>query len=426
MTTAPKILISAYACSPKYGSEPGMGWNWVNQISEHFDTWVLTDEYYAKDCREYLATSDIEKPKLHIVGIQRPGGRHRIYGYFWLHYLTQNLWQRTAFRAAKDLHKRERFDLIHQLNMIGYREPGYLWQLDDSIPFFWGPIGGYAQMPRMFLPFLNIKDRLVYGLRNVLNAWQMKHLKRVRSAMQRADVLFGATRVDVEAICRVHGRRAILLNETGTSLERGNGRLPLQKFADATRSLELVWSGVFLGRKALPLGLYALARARKQEPNLRVRLTIVGDGPCGPTWKHLSEDLGVADWCVWTGWLSHDQALEQTLAADAMLFTSLQEAASTVVPEALMYGIPVICHDACGFGGMVTDSCGIKIPIADPETSIKGFTDAILLLAKDRGLLSVLSNGALVRAKELTWKNQMKILLAQYEQVLTRHNLADG
>jgi hypothetical protein len=26
------------------------------------------------------------------------------------------------------------------LNMIGYREPGYLWKL--NVPFVWGPMGG--------------------------------------------------------------------------------------------------------------------------------------------------------------------------------------------------------------------------------------------------------------------------------------------
>jgi len=27
-----KILLSAYACEPKKGSEPGVGWNWAIQI----------------------------------------------------------------------------------------------------------------------------------------------------------------------------------------------------------------------------------------------------------------------------------------------------------------------------------------------------------------------------------------------------------
>jgi glycosyltransferase involved in cell wall biosynthesis len=317
-----KVLISAYACSPKLGSEPGLGWNWVNQISEWFETWVLTDEYYAAQCRDYLAANKIEKPKLHLVGISRPGGHScRLWGYFWLHYLTQNLWQRKAYKVAKDLHAREHFDLIHHLNMIGYREPGYLWKLDGQRPYLWGPIGGHVQMPFAFVRSLDIKDRIVYGLRNALNAIQMAHLPRVRKAMRRADVLFAATRDDARAIRRIHKRESILLNDTGTKVQK---EIVLDgKFADCTRPLELVWSGVFLGRKALPLGLHALARARQQNPDLGVRLTIVGDGPCKEAWKTLATGLGVADLCVWTGWLPHDQAQARIRSADAMLFTSL-------------------------------------------------------------------------------------------------------
>ncbi len=74
MPTIPKILISAYACSPNYGSEVGMGWNWVNQIANYCETWVLTDEYYAKDCRAFLAQAGCGNPNLHIIGIPRPGG----------------------------------------------------------------------------------------------------------------------------------------------------------------------------------------------------------------------------------------------------------------------------------------------------------------------------------------------------------------
>ena len=414
MPTIPKVLISAYACSPNYGSEVGMGWNWVNQIAKYCETWVLTDEYYAKDCRAFLSQAGCANPLLHIIGIPRPGGRSRIYGYFWLHYLTQNLWQRQAFKMAQKLHAEEQFDLIHQLNMIGYREPGYLWRLAADRPFIWGPIGGHAQIPQSFIADFPLQDRLVYSLRNVLNAWQMRHSRRVRAAMRRADVLFGATRPDIEAIAEVHGRQAILLHETGTSFEGEHDPTSQSKTFDPTRPLQLVWSGVFIGSKALPLGLQALARARQTEPGLPICLTILGGGNNRATWQRLAADLGLSDCCTWTGWLPHDQAKQHILAADALLFTSLKEATSTVVPEALMQGVPVICHDACGFGDVVTEQCGIKVPMIDPQTSIEGFSAAILLLARDRRHLATLAEGARLRARSLTWSRHVHTLLDEY------------
>lgn len=37
-----KIFISAYACEPGLGSEIGVGWHWVLEMSKYFELWVLT------------------------------------------------------------------------------------------------------------------------------------------------------------------------------------------------------------------------------------------------------------------------------------------------------------------------------------------------------------------------------------------------
>jgi hypothetical protein len=37
-----KVLLSAYACEPGKGSEPGVGWSWVRQIARFAEVWVIT------------------------------------------------------------------------------------------------------------------------------------------------------------------------------------------------------------------------------------------------------------------------------------------------------------------------------------------------------------------------------------------------
>jgi len=34
--------MSAYACEPGKGSEPGVGWNWAREMSRWHDVWMLT------------------------------------------------------------------------------------------------------------------------------------------------------------------------------------------------------------------------------------------------------------------------------------------------------------------------------------------------------------------------------------------------
>ena len=42
-----KALISAYACEPGRGSEPGVGWNVVRELSARHELWVLTRANHA-------------------------------------------------------------------------------------------------------------------------------------------------------------------------------------------------------------------------------------------------------------------------------------------------------------------------------------------------------------------------------------------
>ena len=37
------VLINAYACSPHWGSEPGMGWNWIVALSRYCEIYVITE-----------------------------------------------------------------------------------------------------------------------------------------------------------------------------------------------------------------------------------------------------------------------------------------------------------------------------------------------------------------------------------------------
>ena len=61
-----KIFISAYACEPYKGSEPGIGWNVVNQLSRYFEVHVLTRANNREVIEAfYQANSQEVKPVFH-------------------------------------------------------------------------------------------------------------------------------------------------------------------------------------------------------------------------------------------------------------------------------------------------------------------------------------------------------------------------
>ena len=50
-----KVLVSAYACEPNKGSEPGVGWNIANAIAQEYEVWVLTTATHKKGIEAELA-----------------------------------------------------------------------------------------------------------------------------------------------------------------------------------------------------------------------------------------------------------------------------------------------------------------------------------------------------------------------------------
>ena len=227
---------------------------------------------------------------------------------------------------------------------------------------------------------------------------------------------------------------------------------PTREF-DGQRCLRLIWSGVHEGRKCLPILLHALAqlrhegeaaapfdrsrssfssversstststrtRTRTKDESIRkaVHLTVLGSGPETANWRRLAHRLGLDDQITWTGMIPRQDALAAMHDADALVLTSLQEGTPHVVMEALACGLPVLCHDACGMGEAVDDTCGLKVPMLDPDTSVAGFAAAVRSLLDDPPRVEALSRGAQRRSLELTWAKKAERVAAVYDRVI--------
>jgi len=406
-----KILVSAYACLPDAGSEPGMGWNWVSRLAQYHDIWLLTeDNRYAPVINAYIDAHPELQGHLHVVGIPRERYGESIWSH--LYYWSYRKWQKLAFQKAQELHNTIHFDLVHQLNMIGYREPGFLWQL--PIPFVWGPVGGHAQMPWAYLPSLGYKGAIHYGLRNIINALQMRSMPRVKKAAKAAKVLLVATHDDQIGIKKHQKLGSILVNELGTDPSIIN-TIQITQNKSVDGRIRIVWCGLFLARKGLNLGLYAIKKASEY---VNLELHIIGSGPCDKEWRKLAKKLEINHLCNWHGNVEHQKVLQIMGNSDVFLCTSVQDATSTVVTEAIQMGLPVICHDMCGFGACIDETSGIKIEPYSPARSIEGFAQAIQYLADNPEKLAKLKSGAKQRALELSWQSKVDLMLDCYQRAL--------
>lgn len=414
-----RVLVSAFAMSPRRGSEAAVGWQICSRLGLYHDVTVL---FAAKDHKlEYeeevaaFIASNGPIPGVEFRAVQHPwvgrvfGGLHDV-GIWPAYYAEYAAWQAEAFRVAKGMHAECRFDLIHHLNMIGYREPGFLWKLDP--PFVWGPIGGAALVPLRYTKCLGMRGTFTHGMRNIANAIQMRILRRVRHASKKASRLWVVGDAEARMVNELWGCRSEFMLETGTEIRVG----AVAKEFDGTRPLRIAWSGSLDPHKGLPVLLAALACLPR---DVRWELFVLGEGREAGRWGRVAAEFGIDQEIRWLGRQARTKAVEILGSADCLAFTGLKGGTSNVVVEALSQGVPVVCHDAYGFGRAVTAECGIKIPMRGETESIAGFASAIERLYREAGLVRRLSEGALKRATELSWDEKATVIANAYDEVLT-------
>ncbi|MBQ0929177.1 glycosyltransferase family 4 protein [Ideonella alba] len=406
-----RILVNAYTCNPYHGSEHSVGWGFIQELARRHRVCVIAEkENCQRDIERFLANCPelAQRAEFHFIEKQR----RRLLRKLWppSYYRYYRKWHLEALNLARHLHAKEPFDLVHQLTMVGYREPGYLWKL--GVPFVWGPIGGMGSFPWRFLPSLGLYGALYYSAYNLVNAWQERFAPRPKLAAAAAGPsLISATPEDQTGTMTHWHRPSHLLAEVG--LPAHTKDTPTYRNSD--EPLRVVWSGLHIPRKALPLGLKALSIL---PPNIDWTLDILGKGRETRALQRLAENLGIGSRCRFHGWIERRVAIDVMHRAHVMLITSLRDLTSTVTVEALAAGLPVICLDHCGFSSAIDETCGIKVPVTTPNAVIDGFRDALIQMA-DETRRRDLADGALRRSRLFDWRLKVDRLEEIYRMRLS-------
>lgn len=406
-----KILINAYACSPTRGSEPGMGWNFIVHIAKYHKVVVITEAFEFKD---ELTNYQKSNPNLfdNITFYFIPKKNHDILRKIWppSYYWFYRNWQRKAYRLALKLNKEMSFDIVHQLNMVGYREPGYLWKLDK--PFVWGPIGGMNITPWCMLSSMGGYGAVFYFFRNLINLFQMHLGRRPRKCAKRADAVITATMDNYRMVKKQWNIDSVIIPEVGSFTDSA-----YIKRRQKDEPFKICWSGEHTPGKSLNILISSISNITL---DYNIELNVIGKGQKTKSWKNLAKRKNL-NCIVWHGWVKKQTAIEIMRECHVFCITSLSDLTSTVLLEALSLGKPVIALDHCGFSFVITDKCGIRIPIFSQKQVIQDFAEAIKDLYLDEDRRIDLAKGAFERSKTFSWEDKMVTLNNIYNQVLIRH-----
>ena len=390
----PRILQVSFACDPNASMESRLSWNRAVESAKEYDTWVICQPIHV-DCQGRALPKVPPVPGLTIHHID-PGPLDWLGKIPGLFYLAYHLYQFQVLRAARTLHQRHEFDLVHQVSFCGYREPGYLWDLD--IPFVWGPIGGTQNFPVAYLNLLGPYGAVFEIARNLINSLQIRLRPRVRKAAMKAAHVWSANSTAKRDL------KHFLQTNSELQLETGLADLPPWQARErqVDEPLRILWAGRLQPWKALPLLLKALHEIREGLP---FELRIIGYGPQERQWLRMVNSLGLGDRTEFVGWPVYENMLPHYEWADVFAFTSLRDTSGTGLLEALATGCPIIAVDHQGAKDIVTADCGVKISVSHPESTIREFQMAFHRLHESPTELQRLSQGARTRATEFLWSN---------------------
>lgn len=405
-----KILINAYACSPGMGSEPGMAWNWVSNLAKFCELYIITEGEFREKIEEVVPTLEHGKNMHFYYNPVTDETRKMCWNQGdWRFYKYYREWQWKTYIMAKEICSSEHIDVLHQLNMIGFREPGYLWKLskENGVPFVWGPVDAKDKFPVTYLDGASIKTNLFMRLKNFLTGIQLRYSGRVLKAARQASVIFSASSNSQRSFKKYMRIDSPLLNETGCYVQEH----PITDKSQ-NETFDVLWVGKMDFRKQLALALQTMAAIGDN----KFRLHIVGGGDAA-FYQQMAEGLGIADQCVWHGAVSHDEVQKLMQASDIFFFTSVAEGTPHVVLEAIGNNLPVVCFDTCGQGDAVNDKVGRKVALSNPAQSATDFAKLLNNLEHDRNLLKQLSENCKQRQNELSWEEKAKTMVEWYEKV---------
>lgn len=404
-----RVLLSAYACEPHRGSEPGVGWNQVRQAARFHEVWILTRTNNRAAIQSELARHPLPHTHWSFYDLPRwlrfwKKGARGIHLYYYL-------WQLGAYRLFKRLQEEIRFDLVHHITFVNYWTPSLLALL--PVPLLWGPVGGGESAPSCLQATFSWRGRL-FELSRDIARWIGEHDPLVRLTARRARLALATTPETAARLVHLGCAQVQMLGVSALE-ESDLDKLAVRASTSGDR-LRLLSVGTLSHLKGYHLSLEAFARMKKDFPGAAYWL--IGDGPERRRLVKLSDRLGLKDSVRFLGALPREKVLRILSGADLFVHPSLHDSGSWACLEAMAAGCPVLCFDLGGPAVHVSPEYGIKLPATGRDQAVRQLAEAMQSLGADRALRARMGEAGQRSARQLfSWERKGQLIRQHYLQV---------
>lgn len=403
------IALITYDISPFRGSEASVSWNYVWNM-RHTNKLIVIYGKGKDEIERFIAENGlIEKVEFINIPVETVNGKGIMMDI--KYNLAYRRWHLKTYEMVNKMVDEGRVDLIHYLNPIGFKEPGFLWKI-TKVPYVWGPIQGVENRPFELYHALSMKGKCNALVRRIVHNGLFIFMPRLKKALKRVDVVFAATPNTVKNLKRWYHKDSIYLPENGImKMERTT---PVMYDGGVLR---LIWIGGICERKALVILLDALAKIEGHNWHLDV----LGDG--NQREKLQKEFAHLNNHITWHGMLDRASVQEVLLQSHLHVISSLGEGNPTILWEAFGKAIPTLTLDHCGMAGVVCEKCGIKIPIHSYNQVVEDIADRINGVLHNPKTIEQLSVGTIECAKKFMWSNRIALYNKIYDEISKKYQI---
>lgn len=407
------ILITAYAVNPYKGSEDGTGWNISREMAKNNRVNIITRKNNQPQIEQYL------------IEYNDPIHKNMTFHYYdlpwWMMFWKKSigergyvlyfyLWQ--LFLPLFVKKNRIKFDLAHAVNFHSDSHPQFLWMLGK--PVFWGPIGHHPPVPRNYL-------NPVYGRKN----WFKDRLyNSVKFIMRNFDPFYYISKWTAKRIFVINSginksvgarKSKIIVMPAVASIARD----PFK--AEQNQDVFTVLAvGRFVYMKGFDITIRAFAsfyHNLDSDQQSKVKLKLVGKGEELVRMERLIQQENINDAVEIIHWVEK-QEMAKIYANSSLFCFGSHEGAGMVIPEALSYGLPIVCFDNYGPGELCDKTCALKIPYGDYNISVDQFSKALQTLYTDKNKYNQFSQAAVKYANaNFHWATKAELINKAYAAV---------
>jgi glycosyltransferase involved in cell wall biosynthesis len=386
MITKQTILATCYAVNPYKGSEDAMGWNFVYQIARFRKVIAITRENNRPDIEKYMSENpDPIYESIQFIYFDLP---------YWMRFwkkgsrgamLYYYLWQKGIISFIKK--QKLDVDIVHNVNFHNDWTPSFLWKLKK--PMVWGPVGHHPLIPKQYLKDYSkkylIKDRITWMVKNFF--WKFSY--SLNKTAKCSDHIWCMNSGVPEKLNINQNQYSIYPSVASEDFYGKDDILPKSDFT-------VISVGRFVPLKGFDLTIRSFARfivLLSNEDQKKCKLILVGTGEQKTFYQSLIRRYRMQNFIEIIEWIDRRELMKLYEKSSVFLFPS-HEGAGMVVPEALSFGLPVVCLKNEGPGEFINHRCGFTVPQQEYNETVNGLSNALFRLFSEKNLFKEMSTEA--------------------------------